>query len=102
MGTTKLRGAIEMSGSSGTWASRSFPADDPLQAYRKKPIISHAGSDATYVGRIIIELWSDDNMTDDAEMIAITADAVDGKHAKLLDRITHALSRKMQKGNPFA
>lgn len=91
-----------MSGSSGTWAAQSSPADDPLQAYRKKPIISHAGANATYVGRVVIELWSDSGVSDDAKMIAITADAVDGKHAKLLERIAPALSRRMQKGNPLS
>lgn len=91
-----------MSGSSGTWNAQSSPADDPLQAYRKKPIISRAGPGTTYVGRVVIELWSDGGVTDDAEMMAMTADAVDGKHAELLARITPALSRTMQKGNPFS
>jgi hypothetical protein len=75
-----------MSGSSGTWKAESFPVDDPLQAYRKKPIISGAGSNTTYVGPVVIELWSDGGVSDDAKLIAITADAVDGKHAKLLER----------------
>lgn len=92
-----------MSGSSGTWKAESSPVDDPLQAYRKKPVISRVGSsNATYLGRVVIELWSDGDVSDDAKMMAITADAVDGKHAKLLERITHALSRKLQQGNPFA
>lgn len=91
-----------MSGSSGKWTAQSLPADDPLQPYRKQPIISGAGSNATYVGRVVIELWSDGGVSDDSEMIAVTADAVDGKHAQLLDRIAPALSRTMQKGNPLA
>jgi hypothetical protein len=91
-----------MFGSSGNWKAESFPVDDPLAAYRKKPVISGAGSDTTYVGRVVIELWSDGGMSDDAQMIAITADAVDGKHANLLERVTDALTRRMQQGNPFA
>lgn len=91
-----------MSGSSGTWKAESVPVDDPLQGYRKKPIISGAGSNATYVGRVILELWSDGGVSDDAEMIAVTSDAADGQHAKLLERVAPALSRMMQKGNPLA
>lgn len=91
-----------MSDSSGTWKAESFPVDDPLRTYRKKPVISGAGPNTTYVGRVVIELWSDGGVSDDADMIAITADAVDSHHAKLLERIAQALPRRMQKGNPFA
>jgi hypothetical protein len=91
-----------MSGSSGKWVAQILPADDPLLPYRKKPIMSDAGPNATYVGRVILELWSDDGVTDDAKMLAISADAVDGKHTKLLERIAQALLHRMQQGNPFA
>ncbi|HEY7343231.1 MAG TPA: hypothetical protein VH591_20330 [Ktedonobacterales bacterium] len=91
-----------MSDSSGNWEAEIVPVDDPLAAYRKKPIISGAGSNATYMGRVVVELWSDGGVSDDAEMIAITADAVDGKHANLLERVTSALTRRMHQGNPFA
>lgn len=91
-----------MSGSSGTWKAESVPVDDPLQAYRKQPIISRAGPNVTYLGRVVIELWSDGGASDDSEMIAVTSDAVDGKHAKLLERISPALSRSLQRGNPFS
>lgn len=91
-----------MSGASGTWKAESYPVDDPLQPYRKTPIISRAGSNVTYVGRVVIELWSDGGVSDDSEMLAMTADAVDGNHAELLSRVAHALPHRMQKGNPFA
>jgi hypothetical protein len=91
-----------MSGSSGNWKAEISPVDDPLAAYRKQPVISGAGSNATYVGRVVIELWSDGGVSDDAKMIAITADAVDGKHANLLERVALALTRRMQQGNPLA
>lgn len=91
-----------MSDSSGNWKAEILRVDDPLAAYRKKPVISGAGSNATYVGRIVIELWSDGGVSDDAKMIAITADAVDGKHANLLERVSRALTRRMQQGNPIA
>lgn len=91
-----------MSGPSGKWVAQILPADDPLLPYRKKPIMSDAGPNATYVGRVVLELWSDGGVSDDAKMLAITADAVDGKHTQLLERVAQALSRKMQQGNPFA
>ncbi len=92
-----------MSGPSGKpWGAQSASVSDPLQAYRKKPIISAGGPNVTYVGRVVIELWSDGSTSDDSKMIAMTADAVDGKHAKLLARIGTALSRRLQQGTPFS
>lgn len=91
-----------MSSSSGHWKAGITSVDDPLAAYRKRPVISGAGPNATYVGRVVIELWSDGGTSDDAQMIAITADAMDGKHANLLERVAQALTRRMQQGNPFA
>lgn len=92
-----------MSGSSGNWrAETSRVVDDPLAAYRKKPVISGAGPNATYIGRVVIELWADTSVSDDADTIAITADAVDGKHANLLERVTLALTQRMQRGNPIS
>jgi len=41
-------------------------------------------------------------VSDDAKMLAITADAVDGKPADLLERVALALTRMLQQGNPFA
>lgn len=90
-----------MSGPTRTWQSGTFEADDPLANYRKKPIISQGGPNATYVGRIIIELWEEGPATDDAQKIAISADAADGNHAKLLARIAASLPRRLEKGNPF-
>jgi hypothetical protein len=91
-----------MADSSGNWKAEILSVDDPLAPYRKTPVISGAGPNATYLGRVVVELWSDGGVSDDAQMIAITADAVDGKHANLLERVTRALTLQMQQGNPLA
>jgi hypothetical protein len=89
-----------MSNPSGTWESETSPVDDPLQNYQKRPIISEAVPNTTYVGRVIIELWEDGSSPDD-KMIAMTAEAVNGRHPQLLDRIAAALAKAMQRGNPL-
>jgi len=45
-----------MSSSAGKWTMETSRVDDPLQTYRKKPVISGAGPNATYVGRVVVEL----------------------------------------------
>lgn len=90
-----------MSGSSGGWQVQQGPAPDPLKDYRKQPIISRAGPHSTYVGRVIIELYEDDMGGTDAPNIAMTAGAVDGQHARLLERVAKALTTRLQSGNPF-
>lgn len=85
---------------SGTWEAESLPVDDPLQPYMHKPVISRGGPNTTFVGRVVLELWSDGD-SDDANMIAMTADAVDGRPAKLLERISSGLRRRLEKENPF-
>lgn len=90
-----------MSDSSGSWQAKKGPADDPLAHYRKQPIISRTGPDSTYLGRVIIELYDDGRGGADADNIAVTAGAMDGQHAQLLERVEKALATRLQRGNPL-
>lgn len=81
-----------------SWNASVVPADDPLAAHHKKPVISSGGPNATYLGRIVIELWDTPEARDDADRIALTSDASDGKHADLLSRIVTALPLVAQRG----
>lgn len=87
-----------MSAPSHNWKASVGHVNDPLAAFHKKPIISSGGTDATYVGRIVIEMWDTPEARDDADRIAITSDAVDGKHADLLVRLAKALPSIVQRG----
>jgi hypothetical protein len=88
--------------SESSWTVEVTQVDDPLAGYRKQPIISRGGPNASYVGCVIIEFWEDATAHDDGDRLAISADAVDGNHAQLLDRIAAALPLRLRKGNPFA
>jgi hypothetical protein len=90
-----------MSDSPGTWKAEVSSVDDPLMGYQKKPIISRGGPKSTYRGRVIIELWDNAGSPDDADNIAMAVGAVDGNNALLLERVASALSKRLQKGNPF-
>lgn len=59
---------MSVSSPSGEWKAETGSVDDPLQAYRRKPVISGAGPDASYVGRVVVELWSD-GVSDDARCL---------------------------------
>jgi hypothetical protein len=90
-----------MSHQSSSWSSQQSTVPDPLKGYQRVPIISGGGPNSKYLGRVIIELWQEDGASDDSKMIAISADAVDGKHAQLLPRIAAALAQRMTRGNPL-
>ena len=90
-----------MSGPSSTWNMEAPAVDDPLKGSHKKPVISSGGPNATYVGRVIIELWDGTTARDDADRIAMVVGAVDGHHAELLERIATALTQRLRRGNPF-
>jgi len=90
-----------MPDSSGTWnMETSTEVDDPLKGYDKKPVISRGGPNATYVGRVIIEMW-DGVGRDDGDRIAMVVGAMDGHHGEFLERIAAALTLRLQRGNPF-
>lgn len=86
---------------SSEWQQQVSSVDDPLEGYHKKPIISRGGPNATYLGRVVIELWDDASSPDDAAKIAMAVDAVGGDHATFLERVASALTQRLQKGNPF-
>jgi hypothetical protein len=90
-----------MSDTPGTWSVETHDVDDPLKDCRKRPIISDAGPNATFVGRVIIEMWEDGSSLDDGQKLAIVPNAMDGKHAQFLERVAAALALRMQRGNPF-
>jgi hypothetical protein len=81
----------------GDWKASVESADDPLAAYHLKPVISSGGPNATYLGRIVIELWDTPEARDDAYRIAMTSEEVDGKHADLLARLAAALPTVIQR-----
>lgn len=90
-----------MSDPSDGWNMETSTAvDDPLTGYDKKPVISRGGSNATYAGRVIIEMW-DGVGRDDGDRIALVVGAIDGHHGEFLERVAAALTLRLQRGNPF-
>lgn len=73
-------------------------APDPLADYRDRPIISRAGPSKTYVGRVIVELWEDQDNPDDAHSMTVSAEAHDGDNAALLKRVATALPNLLNRG----
>jgi hypothetical protein len=79
-----------------TWKKVETTAPDPLAHFANKPIISDAGSDMQYAGRVIIEIWdrvgtAAASASDDAKGLAIMVDARDGNAAALTTRVAAAL-----------
>jgi hypothetical protein len=88
------------------WIKTQSNAPDPLANYMNRPIISGGGSDLRYAGRVIIELWdqvdtANASAAEDAQRLAISADAVNGDDAGLTKRITAALPAHVSRFHPF-
>jgi hypothetical protein len=72
-----------------------------LPAYQGRPILG-SNMGATYLGRVIFELWGDSNgIASDSSGLAFTSNAVNGNDAALLSRIVAALPDLVAGGSPF-
>ena len=67
---------------------------DPLSAFRGMPAISTAVPQAYYVGRLIVELWEQPDISD-AAGIALQIDPANGDSTALLHRIAAALPPRL-------
>lgn len=74
---------------------------DPLANHHAVPIMAQTGPDSQFVGRVIIELFDDGSAKPDSNKIAFTADAVDGDHAALIQRVAEALVERVHRTKPF-
>ncbi len=76
---------------------------DPLIGFHGQSAISSGGSDKSYVGRVMVELWAAPGKSD-AQLLTYSADAVNGDHMTLLERVIAALPvriAKVNKGRAF-
>jgi len=72
-----------------------YEVPDPFAGFSGKPMFSGGGPTATYVGRVVIELWESPNMTDEQTM-AITTDTTGSVDWKtLLQRVAAALPARI-------
>lgn len=72
-------------------------ANDPLANNIGRPILGQQGANATYVGRVIIELWEHGDGLDDSYHITASIDAVNGDEKTLLKRIATALPARVNR-----
>ena len=89
-----------------SWIESETSAPDPLSNFVNRPIISGGGSDLRYAGRVIIEVWdrvdaSSVSAAEDAQRLAISADASDGDAASLTARVVAALPAHVSRFHPF-
>ncbi|QBD76418.1 hypothetical protein EPA93_10515 [Ktedonosporobacter rubrisoli] len=74
---------------------RQTQAVDVLSSVRNQPILGQQGANATYVGRVIVELW-ETSAKDDSKGIAISVSAMNGDNATLLERVANGLLKRVQ------
>jgi hypothetical protein len=76
---------------------------EPKAPQRGKPYLSQGGGHATYLGRVIIEVWDDAGYGDPSWGLSYTYDlaptGVSGK--ELLDRVASNFSERLQKDKPL-
>jgi len=72
---------------------------DPLAGRHGQPILSPGSPGATYAGRVVLELWEQAH-ADDAHQLTFTADAANGDHAALLERVASALPQRQPTAVP--
>lgn len=87
------------------WQKTVSSTKDPLVSYIGKPVISDAGPNQKYIGRVIVELWelvpqngqTTPVVVNDVDGIAVSTDATasGGHHAELLDRVVAALPQRV-------
>lgn len=87
-----------MSAPSHDWKASTGPVADPLAPFHRKPVMSSGGPNASYLGRVVIEMWDFPEARDDSDRIAVSSDAMDDKHADLLARVAKALPSIVQRG----
>ena len=70
--------------------------EDPLAPYRSRPVVSSApSSSATYLGRVVIELWTQEGISD-ANNLAIALDIPSGIESRaFLQRVADALQARI-------
>ena len=73
------------------WKTEITEVNDPLANYQGQPIISRGSPTSTYLGRVVLELWQEGSTSNDADGLAVTADAVNENHNGLLQRVAAAL-----------
>jgi len=71
----------------GQWTKQILKADGPRTIDSREPIISAAGKDSKYLGRVVIEFYEVPDARSDADGIAYVADALDGNHKALAKRV---------------
>ncbi len=71
-------------------------APDIFGSVRGKPVLGTAGYTKRYVGRVVVELWEPvTGAPQDSRFMALTADAVDGNHKGLAERVGDALTAQI-------
>ncbi len=70
---------------------------DPLAHNIGMPILGQQGVNSTFVGRVIVELWEESDGLDDSYHIAFSIDAASGDEKTLLQRVSLALSARVNR-----
>jgi hypothetical protein len=75
-------------------------APDIFSGARGKPVLGAAGETKRYVGRVVVELWEPIvGEPEDYRFMAFTAEAVDGNHKDLAERVGSALMSQVSRTN---
>ncbi len=81
------------------WEKKMAPGStsDPLANHIGMPILGQQGPNAQFVGRVIVELWENNDGKDDSYHIAFSVDAVSGDEKALLKRVAAALPARVNR-----
>ncbi|MCS6846511.1 MAG: hypothetical protein RMN52_02200 [Anaerolineae bacterium] len=71
----------------GQWTKQILKANIPEFLNSKEPIISAAGKDSKFLGRVIIEYYEIPGAKSDADGVAYLVEAVNGDHRGLAKRV---------------
>lgn len=82
----------------GNWTKQILQADGPRSLDAKGPIISAAGSNDRYLGRVVIEFYEVAGAKNDAEGVAYAVEAVNGDHKGLARRVAAAFVARLLNG----
>jgi hypothetical protein len=82
------------------WTKTSGSSDqaaDPLAGFAGKPILAAQSAGATYLGRVVIEVWDTGRSHDPSFGLTFSSDAVDGNHRNLLRHVANGLPTRVAK-----
>ncbi len=82
----------------GNWNKQILQAREPRILDAKVPIISAAGPNDKYLGRVVIEFYEIAGAKSDAEGVAYTVEAVNGDHKALARRVAAAFVARLLNG----